>query len=251
MKICAPYRLILLSLLVLLGISACSPKDESLSLYREVYEAQLNREQYIGIKSGNGKYDFLVEDPSLLEVKMASDDMISVYGKKKGETTLLIRDVTTKEMAEVKVKVTDNYIVYRSQLIENRHPLLNQENFIFLINNEAQDAYFYKREEVGYTDYRLTLIGKGSYGFLANGDELFFKLTYRSDENGKWTPTDEPKAHRFVVTQCDPIFEVVEGELKLNWSNLLHARMTLKSSEGNCTVEGQFSYHDLPLGDLK
>lgn len=205
-------------------VSSCE-KDEikPLSLYNDYCEVPVNGNTYIGIKTGNKDYILRVENPQIIEAEMDwgwSDPtgMIEVYAKEKGETKLFVTDNITKETCEINIRVTDNYIAYFTE--RNDHPALSEVPYVYLLNNNAKDAYFLDRQSIGNNDYKIYKKAQGKYEFNVKDGKRYLTLIYASDSNGKLTDAAiAPTEHEFLITEKtnqEALYKL-DVTLGLNW----------------------------------
>lgn len=146
------------------------------SLDKNYYETRLEHgSTTIAIMNGSGDIDLTIEDEEILQASYTKYDNkeegrighITLYGLRKGTTTLTIADRGTKEAEHVGVKVTDNYLAY--VIAESDHPALQAGTALFWVNNADCDCYaFATDEELGQLEERPA--AKGRYEFFAAPD---------------------------------------------------------------------------------
>lgn len=231
------------TLLFLCTISfvGCDNNDEekkeihSLSFEKGYYEAPLLENTYISVRGGNRDYTVTVEKTNILEASIDLSSPISmgslvIKPKRKGETTVTIKDNITNETVDLKVKVIDKYLAYAIK--NSNHPALSQETIVYLINNEAKDCYFFRYNNE-------TPIAKGTYAFsiklesgTGNSTPLhaipYLTLNYASDGNGNFTdaaipPT--PHSLRFELfdgyTNVNVVINMIQACLGVDWEALI------------------------------
>ena len=121
---------------------------------------------------------------------MCIRDRIYVTGILTGTTYLTVTDNATQETCTLPIKVVDNYEnmellrSYLSNLPNGDANLLPGISDIFLINNHARDAYFFKQGEQTAFSSGLELITQGSYKLeKEEGDDKKMTLTLTFSED--------------------------------------------------------------------
>lgn len=169
------YQTALCCILTLL--SACKDDNNSpLRFYNDTYEVPMGGIRYLGLESGNGDYSLEVKDQRLVSAQVEQGwstpggSAIYVRGILTGKTTLKVTDYATLESCLLTIKVVDNYETmrlsrgYGSSLSENgTAEMLPGISDMFLINNRARDAYFFKQGPQTAFSSGLVLVAKGNY----------------------------------------------------------------------------------------
>lgn len=160
----------------ILLLSACQEDaNNPLRFYNNVYEVPMGGTRYLGLESGNGDYDLSISDQRIASAQSESGwttpggSAIYVRGILTGKTYLTVTDKATQESCVIEIKVVDNYQNLRL-LRGSTHlspdgsaSILPGVSDIFLINNSARDAYFFKQGVQTAFSSGLELIAKGSY----------------------------------------------------------------------------------------
>ncbi len=217
--------LFLLSLATIFAGGCSDDENKPLSFYDDSYEVPVHGTRYIGVESGSGDYTLQVENWGIFSALV--DDgwsnpagMLLIRGLLTGEATLTVTDNQTRETRTLHIKVTNNYEVFRVSAYENNHPVLSKAPFLFLVNNQARDVYFVDREEISLTDYRLRVLGKGTYTFTIKDNEPSLTLIYAADNDGQLTddPTIASEPHTFRITRSSEFaLHRLDENLNLGW----------------------------------
>jgi hypothetical protein len=104
---------------------------------------------------------------------------------------------------------------YLSNLPNGDANLLPGISDIFLINNHARDAYFFKQGEQTAFSSGLTLITRGSYKLEkeeGNNEKAILTLTFSEDVA---TPISN---HKFILWGNAYVFHRLDKSLNLNWN---------------------------------
>lgn len=230
MKSVTLFGILLLSFLSI-GLAGCDDEEQAtypLVISKTSFEVPLKGSYTIPISKGNGAYTLKVADPTIAEATLLVADMydsscgrISVEGKQKGETTLLVTDNVTKETATLTIKVTDSYL--SSFITQSNHPALANNVWIYLINNEARDCYFLadNADEAPHAPTSM-LLSKGTYNFSVENDTPYLSLTYVSDGNGKFFIGEVvPTEHKFDLSANEyRTFTALKSLLNVDWGTL-------------------------------
>lgn len=230
-KLFIPFLLIIAFLTV--GCSDDNNENEpitSFSLEKDYYEVRLERSATsISIINGSGDISLKIEDESILNATYAgglyADDLrgvISLHGKKKGNTMLTVHDNVTGDKETVEVKVTDCYLAYA--ISESNHPALKANTTLFFINNPAKDSYIFAIDKLHGKLYDQP-IAKGSYEFFVtpNPKEQLqdipgLRLTFHVDEEGSVTDNDDTAtSYEFQMTGNDYVFGYIQAYLGVDW----------------------------------
>lgn len=206
-------------------LNAC--KDDAnapLRFYDSEYEVPMGGRRYIGLESGNGDYTVEIGDTRVASAGtetgwsgVPAGRQIYVTGTLTGKTYLKVTDNATQETCTLPIKVVDNYEDlnlnhYHSSSLPNFDPnLLPGIDDIFLINNHARDAYFFKQGEQTAFSSGLKLITKGSYTLeQGTADKATLTLTFSVDA----APASE---HKFILWGNSYLFHRLDKSLNLNW----------------------------------
>lgn len=177
---------------ILTLLSGCKDDDDNpLRFYNSEYEVPMGGRRYLGLESGNGDYSLAVKDTRIASAGtetgwsgVPAGRMIYVTGILTGTTYLTVTDNATQETCTLPIKVVDNYEnmellrSYLSNLPNGDANLLPGISDIFLINNHARDAYFFKQGEQTAFSSGLELIIQGSYKLeKEEGDDKKMTLT--------------------------------------------------------------------------
>lgn len=195
---------------ILTLFSGCKEDEENpLRFYNSEYEVPMGGRRYLGLESGNGDYSLEVKDTRIASAGtetgwsgVPAGRMIYVTGILTGQTYLTVTDNATQETCTLPIKVVDNYEdikllrSYLSNLPNGDANLLPGISDIFLINNHARDAYFFKQGEQTAFSSGLTLITRGSYKLEkeeGNNEKAILTLTFSEDVA---TPISN---HKFIL----------------------------------------------------
>ena len=183
---------------ILTLLSGCKDDDDNpLRFYNSEYEVPMGGRRYLGLESGNGDYSLAVKDTRIASAGtetgwsgVPAGRMIYVTGILTGTTYLTVTDNATQETCTLPIKVVDNYEnmellrSYLSNLPNGDANLLPGISDIFLINNHARDAYFFKQGEQTAFSSGLELITQGSYKLeKEEGDDKKMTLTLTFSED--------------------------------------------------------------------
>ena len=232
------YQTALCCILTLL--SACKDDNNSpLRFYNDTYEVPMGGIRYLGLESGNGDYSLEVKDQRLVSAQVEQGwstpggSAIYVRGILTGKTTLKVTDYATLESCLLTIKVVDNYETmrlsrgYGSSLSENgTAEMLPGISDMFLINNRARDAYFFKQGPQTAFSSGLVLVAKGNY-VLEPGmdDQANMTLTFTESVEHAEALTG---SHKFILHGNPYILHRLDKNLNLNWdiaraSSFLHS----------------------------
>lgn len=218
-------KLAYLSLCILTLLSACkNDANAPLSFYGSEYEVPMGGRRYIGLKSGNEDYSLEIGDTRVASAGtetgwtgVPAGRQIYIIGMLTGKTYLKVTDNATQETCTLPIKVVDNYedlSLSHSNIssLPNIDPnLLPGIDDIFLVNNYARDAYFFKQGEQSATSSGFKLITKGSYRLeQRTADKATLTLTYSVDA----IPASE---HKFILWGNSYLFHRLNKSLNLNW----------------------------------
>ena len=222
------YQTALCCILTLL--SACKDDNNSpLRFYNDTYEVPMGGIRYLGLESGNGDYSLEVKDQRLVSAQVEQGwstpggSAIYVRGILTGKTTLKVTDYATLEICLLTIKVVDNYETmrlsrgYGSSLSENgTAEMLPGISDMFLINNRARDAYFFKQGPQTAFSSGLVLVAKGNY-VLEPGmdDQANMTLTFTESVEHAEALTG---SHKFILHGNPYILHRLDKNLNLNWN---------------------------------
>ncbi len=214
-----------IAFLCLLGLSSCL-KDKDLDFKlngSQSLELTLgSHADCLPIISGNGDYTLTVGDDNIIEALYYPSyegmpfGSISINGKKRGETTLQVTDNVTKQSYTFQIKITDNY--FGCYVTKSDHPALLKERWMYLINNENKDVYFFEKGK----DYTPgTLITQGTYEFTVE-DNIPYLTLYYADSNGQFTDAAiAPTPRKFnIINSNTNTFYALEYYLGIDWDLL-------------------------------
>ncbi len=234
---------IVLLLCMSVGFTHCKeeePTQQALTpfkLDKQSYEVMRKGYKHIAIVNGSGELGIEIAEPAILDAKYSRNPeedfgILRIEGKEKGETTLTVTDLVTKETVTVAIKVTDIYLAY--EIRESNHPALDVGTVVYLVNNERKDCYFFHYAD---TENKLpTLLNaKGTYRFsvrLEQGTEgernvPYMTLIYPSDEKGHFTDAAiAPIEHPFRLELQDGatninVVNIIQHYLGVNWEELI------------------------------
>ena len=214
---------------ILTLLSGCKDDDDNpLRFYNSEYEVPMGGRRYLGLESGNGDYSLAVKDTRIASAGtetgwsgVPAGRMIYVTGILTGTTYLTVTDNATQETCTLPIKVVDNYEnmellrSYLSNLPNGDANLLPGISDIFLINNHARDAYFFKQGEQTAFSSGLELITQGSYKLeKEEGDDKKMTLTLTFSEDMA-TPVSD---HKFIIWGNSYLFHRLNKSLNLNWN---------------------------------
>ena len=214
---------------ILTLLSGCKDDDDNpLRFYNSEYEVPMDGRRYLGLESGNGDYSLAVKDTRIASAGtetgwsgVPAGRMIYVTGILTGTTYLTVTDNATQETCTLPIKVVDNYEnmellrSYLSNLPNGDANLLPGISDIFLINNHARDAYFFKQGEQTAFSSGLELITQGSYKLeKEEGDDKKMTLTLTFSEDMA-TPVSD---HKFIIWGNSYLFHRLDKSLNLNWN---------------------------------
>ena len=179
------YSLLMIGVIFL---SCNDDKDEKtiypLTFVKDSYEVRLGLSALITIRSGNQHYTITVEDEDILKASpliaegSSSSGEVQIYGKKKGETTILVTDNLSGDKVKLKIKVTDTYI--GNKLSNSDHPLFIGSYCLYLIKNENKNFYIYS---INQTQDKLSLVTEGNYTFSLENNTPFLTFNYKDITN--------------------------------------------------------------------
>ena len=195
---------------ILTLLSGCKDDDDNpLRFYNSEYEVPMGGRRYLGLESGNGDYSLAVKDTRIASAGTETGWSGVPAGRMIYETCTL------------PIKVVDNYEnmellrSYLSNLPNGDANLLPGISDIFLINNHARDAYFFKQGEQTAFSSGLELITQGSYKLeKEEGDDKKMTLTLTFSEDMA-TPVSD---HKFIIWGNSYLFHRLDKSLNLNWN---------------------------------
>ena len=254
------------------GIISCSnddkPEPTPFHLEKQSYEIRFGFTGDISIKNGSGDISVSVRNPEIVSVSYLKNDvytdrlgLVSLQGKQKGETKVVITDNITKESEEVNVKVIDSYLA--CTIMESNHPALtkNPPIYMYLVKNEARDCYFFVYSDASHS-LKEGPIAHGTYNFSKEeeGDVSYpcLTLTY-AEENGKFTDAAvSPTTHKFNLTGTeDRVFDILNHYLNFNLNRAFTRmniapvyRLNMKEIGTEYAVFGEINMTPIPEGVL-
>ena len=252
----------LIACCLLAGMVACQDdtKDDNiyskpLSFGKKNYEVMRDGAMNINVDNGSGNYELTVSDTAILTATYTGNKygivgVISVKGKTKGMSSLIVKDKNTSLADTLQIKVTDQYAA--CYITYSNHPALANSRYLFLIDNEARDFYVFAddADELPAAPTAL-LIGRGTYRFSTEegtGDVPvipYLHLTYASDSEGDFAETGTPEEHTFNMLGTDEngyaylsfYADFPREELPLAKDILLAAGIQLAETETGFTIE--------------
>jgi len=260
----------LLLILLTVVFTACSDNEREpyyLSLSVDKCEAPIGRNSYIPILSGNGDYAIKVANNEIVEAKAdfstypnMAFGVIRIQSKQKGETIVTVTDNITRDVKTLKVKVTDNFVGFR--ITESDHQALSKERWVYLVDNERKDAYFFEKGNNGIRG----LLAHGSYQFTVESSIPYLTLYY-SESNGQFTDaTIAPVPHKFNIKDNKEVtFNLLSYMLHVDWGTLgaftkmqytrtsvtVPVYMRMKAEDTDKVVTAVYDYNYIPQGVLQ
>lgn len=260
----------LLLILLTVVFTACSDNEREpyyLSLSVDKCEVPVDRSSYIPILSGNGDYTIKVANNDIVEAQAdfstypnMAFGVILIQSKQKGETTITVTDNVTQDVKTLKVKVTDDFVGFR--MTESDHIALSKERWVYLINNERKDAYFFEKENNGVR----SLLAHGSYQFTVESSIPYLTLYY-SESSGQFTDaTIAPVPHKFDIKDNQKVtFDLLSYMLHFDWGTIetfakmqytrtsvvVPVYMRMKAEDTDKVITAVYDYHNIPEGILQ
>ena len=228
-------------LLLVCSLTGCSddenentPDVTPFSLEKTYYEVRLGPlSTHINITNGSGDISLAIANEAIIEAARVQNEgediFVSLYGKRKGNTTLTLTDNVTGDKETVEVKVTDCYLAYG--IAGSNHPALASNLMLYLVNNEARDCYFFTMD---YMEHQLnnTPLAKGTYEFFVRqeGEKKtpYLRLNYPADESGNLAQDAPMEAHDFALSFNDSqrVLDIIRTYLDVDWEELISNPMT-------------------------
>jgi len=228
-------------LLLVCSLTGCSddengntPDVTPFSLEKTYYEVRLGPlSTHINITNGSGDISLAIANEAIIEAARVQNEgedvFVSLYGKRKGNTTLTLTDNVTGDKETVEVKVTDCYLAYG--IAGSNHPALTSNLMLYLVNNEARDCYFFTMD---YMEHQLnnTPLAKGTYEFFVRqeGEKKtpYLRLNYPADESGNLAQDAPMEAHDFALSFNDSqrVLDIIRTYLDVDWEELISNPMT-------------------------
>lgn len=215
----------------ILALSACSDDETSrihpFAVNVASSEVPLHRSSEISIASGNGRYALEIGNPALAEATVVFGDLSDTYGtiriigKQKGETSLSVTDSVTRETVTIALRVIDNYLA--ALITSGNHPALSNNVWMYLVDNDAHDCYFFGRSADEATAMPVApLLAQGKYAFSVEAGIPFLTLTYPSDADGKFANTGAAAvSHTFDISGSDKqVPAILKSFLHVDWEEL-------------------------------
>lgn len=164
-----------LSFILSISLLSCNKeKEEIKSLYfdKEYYEKPLlDIKQSIQFQGNADKYEILVENTKILEASI-KEDKLEILTKKKGATTIYLRNSLANETESISIKVIDSYMGLSVERPISSS-LYAYSDKMFFINNKTNDVYWY--------DDSFKLKKKGNYNFYLKDEKFYFSLSFDKD----------------------------------------------------------------------
>lgn len=253
-KLFIPFLLIIAFLTV--GCSDDNNENEpitSFSLEKDYYEVRLERSATsISIINGSGDISLKIENESILNATYAgglyADDLrgvISLHGKKKGNTMLTVHDNVTGDKETVEVKVTDCYLAYA--ISESNHPALKANTTLFFINNPAKDSYIFAIDKLHGKLYDQP-IAKGSYEFFVTLDSgigatpAYYAIPNLRLYNSADARTTTSKFYDFQIemygedASSSYVLKSIQAYLGVDWEELISNALTKSPASIDMTM---------------
>ena len=228
-------------LLLVCSLTGCSddengntPDVTPFSLEKTYYEVRLGPlSTHINITNGSGDISLAIANEAIIEAARVQNEgedvFVSLYGKRKGNTTLILTDNVTGDKETVEVKVTDCYLAYG--IAGSNHPALASNLMLYLVNNEARDCYSFTMD---YMEHQLnnTPLAKGTYEFFVRqeGEKKtpYLRLNYPADESGNLAQDAPMEAHDFALSFNDSqrVLDIIRTYLDVDWEELISNPMT-------------------------
>lgn len=258
------YLLFILFLLV--SISSCSDSDDKdtydLTFEKSDYTVMNGYSTYIMIRSGNGDYTVTPGDKDMLEVNYLLPTVgmgdIQIRGKKKGKTTLTVRDNVANQEVKLNITVTEAYMnlgisaIVPSVKISDAedktkiekeiadNALFKAEYIFSLVKDGAKTMYLFKsKEDLSKGNY----LHKGTYSFEEISNLPYLVLNYT--ENGS------PKTKTYLLSDSSSI-SILSAFFELGWhkSKSISQYYSLILTE-DFTAYYKTTYPDLTEATLK
>lgn len=164
-----------LSFILSISLLSCNKeKEEIKSLYfdKEYYEKPLlDIKQSIQFQGNADKYEILVENTKILEASI-KEDKLEILTKKKGTTTIYLRNSLANETESISIKVIDSYMGLSVERPISSS-LYAYSDKMFFINNKTNDVYWY--------DDSFKLKKKGNYNFYLKDEKFYLSLSFDKD----------------------------------------------------------------------
>lgn len=164
-----------LSFILSISLLSCNKeKEEIKSLYfdKEYYEKPLlDIKQSIQFQGNADKYEILVENTKILEASI-KEDKLEILTKKKGATTIYLRNSLANETESISIKVIDSYMGLSVERPISSS-LYAYSDKMFFINNKTNYVYWY--------DDSFKLKKKGNYNFYLKDEKFYLSLSFDKD----------------------------------------------------------------------
>lgn len=196
-------------------LSGCSDdNDEVKEIYpirfiEKSHEVRLFQLESISFVDGGGDYAVSVADEEILSATInANTKNLSINGKKKGTTTVTIRDNKANEEVTLTIKVVDSYLGFVNR--NSNISFFPLESDLFLVNDEQKSFYLFKQERGGSLPVEAPIL-TGQYETTVADDGLYLKLTFTNDK-------EEEETHTYNITDSDQeVFSAMNKYLNSNW----------------------------------
>lgn len=198
-------------------LSGCSEDNDGakeiypIRFVEKSHEVRLFQAERIWFADGGGDYAVSVADEELLSATIDADTKnLSINGKKKGTTTVTIKDNRANEKVTLTIKVVDSYLGFVSR--NSNVPFFPLESDLFLVNDEQKSFYLFKQERGGSLPVEAPIL-TGQYETTVIDDGYYLKLTFTNDK-------EEEETHTYNITDSDQeVFSVMNKYLNSNWPN--------------------------------
>lgn len=198
-------------------LSGCSEDNDGakeiypIRFIEKSHEVRLFQLESIWFADGGGDYAVSVADEEILSATINADTKnLSINGKKKGTTTVTIKDNKANEEVTLTIKVVDSYLGFVTR--DSNVPFFPLESDLFLVNDEQKSFYLFKQERGGSLSVETPILA-GQYETTVADDGYYLKLTFTNDKG-------EEETHTYNITDSDQeVFSVMNKYLNSNWPN--------------------------------
>lgn len=173
------------------------------------HEVRLFQAERILFADGGGDYTVSVADAELLSATIDADTKnLSIDGKKKGITTVTIKDNKANEEVTLTIKVVDSYLGFVNR--NSNISFFPLESDLFLVNDERKSFYLFKQERGGSLSVETPILA-GQYETTVADDGYYLKLTFTNDKK-------EEEIHTYNIIESDQeVFSFMNKYLNSNW----------------------------------
>lgn len=195
------FYFLLIPLLFTVFFSCSDSNDKEtydLTFEKSDYPVMNGYSTYIMIRSGNRDYTITPGDKDMLEVNYKAPTVgmgdIQIRGKKKGTTTLTVKDNITNQEVKLNITVTNAYLSSRVLTLRSEisipnaedkkkieddiagNALLKEKQVFTLVKDENKTLYIFNSEaDLHKGEYLF----KGTYKLTAQPDNLYLELNYK------------------------------------------------------------------------